>query len=93
MEGVKRLLISGGTGFIGKALCCYLQSRGYSITVLTRDPEKWQSAPVAPGIDYVSSLKELDEQLVWYGVINLAGEPLSNGRWNAPRKAVSFFLF
>ncbi len=88
MADVKRLLVSGGTGFIGKALCGYLQARGYSITVLTRNPAKWQSAPAAPGIDYVSSLNELDDQLVWYGVVNLAGEPLSSGRWNARRKAV-----
>jgi uncharacterized protein (TIGR01777 family) len=88
MSDVKRLLISGGTGFIGKALCRYLQARGYSITVLTRNPAKWQSTPAAPGIEYVSSLKELDNQFVWYGVVNLAGEPLSSGRWNARRKAV-----
>jgi uncharacterized protein (TIGR01777 family) len=88
MSDSRHILISGGTGFIGKALCRYLSSRGYTISVLTRDPGKWRSAPVAPGIRYVASLEELDDSLSWYGVVNLAGEPLSSGRWNARRKAV-----
>jgi len=88
MSAAKHLLISGGTGFIGKSLCRHLAARGYNIHVLTRNPEKWESAPVAPGVQYVSSLAQLDDRLPWYGVVNLAGEPLSGGRWNARRKAL-----
>jgi uncharacterized protein len=34
-----RVLITGGTGFIGKKLVSALLGRGYLVTVLTRDPE------------------------------------------------------
>lgn len=88
MADDKHLLITGGTGFIGKHLCRYLVAHGYRITVLTRNPGTWQSAPAAPGVRYVSALGELDTQLPWYGVVNLAGESLNSGRWNPRRKAV-----
>jgi uncharacterized protein (TIGR01777 family) len=54
--------------------------------VLTRDPDKWTSTPVLEDVDYVSDLAQLDTSTDWYGVINLAGEPLNQGRWNASRK-------
>lgn len=84
----KHLLVSGGTGFIGKELCRYLAGQGYKITVLTRQAAQWNAAPVAASVRYVTHLNELDGELCWYGIVNLAGEPLNSGRWNAERKAL-----
>ncbi|NOQ69258.1 MAG: NAD-dependent epimerase/dehydratase family protein, partial [Gammaproteobacteria bacterium] len=36
----KRLLITGGSGFIGSRLVPVLSAQGYDVTVLTRHPEK-----------------------------------------------------
>ena len=33
----KRVLLSGGSGFIGRPLCASLMDRGYGVTVLTRN--------------------------------------------------------
>ncbi|HZT21398.1 MAG TPA: TIGR01777 family oxidoreductase [Verrucomicrobiae bacterium] len=36
----KRVVIAGGTGFIGRALTSALRARNYSVTVLTRQPRR-----------------------------------------------------
>ena len=38
------VLITGGTGLIGKALTNMLLEQGYEIIVLTRDPSKYINA-------------------------------------------------
>ena len=84
---MKNILITGGTGFIGGHLVRFLEPRGYRITILSRDP---QPPPVNPDTQerrYVSALDQLDDDTRWFGVINLAGEPLNAGRWNPQRKA------
>lgn len=81
-------MVTGGTGFIGSHLCRHLTAGDYSITVLTRQAAKWRSKPVCQGVSYVSDLAQLDSSIQWHGVINLAGESLNSGRWNATRKEV-----
>lgn len=78
------ILISGGTGFIGKALCSLLTSKGHTLYVLTRNSRaaeqsniyyiKWQATDETLPIPYVDA------------VINLAGEPINSGRWTETRK-------
>ena len=77
-----RLFITGGTGFIGQALCEALAEH-YQITVLTRYPERSHSALPA-AVKRVSqvpvSFTEFD------AVINLAGAPIADRRWTDARK-------
>ena len=87
MSDLRDILFTGGTGFIGKHLCHLLGTRGYRITILTRNPEA-HLASVSEGVRLVSSLDELEAHTRWFGVINLAGEPLSAGRWNPARKSL-----
>jgi hypothetical protein len=77
-----RVLITGGTGFIGQALCPRLAAAGHEIVVLTR-----QSRPRLPqGVtSAVTTLDSLDAS-TFDGVINLAGEPIGDGRWTESRK-------
>jgi len=76
-----RLLLTGGTGFIGRALCERLLDKGYRLTVLTRDTGQ-------PGlidhiaIRYVSALDEVAADPAIDAIVNLAGESLNSGRWN-----------
>ena len=77
-----RLLITGGTGFVGQALCPRLASAGHEAVILTR-----QSTPrMPPGARRaVTRLDELDPGS-FDAVINLAGAPIGDARWTERRK-------
>lgn len=79
-----RILISGGTGFIGKALCPLLVSQGHQLILWTR-----QTKPVLPqGVtEFVNQLSELEPDSV-HAVINLAGAGIADKRWSSARKQV-----
>jgi uncharacterized protein (TIGR01777 family) len=82
-----RILITGGTGFIGRSLCKELLRAGHQLTVLSRKPE---TVPEKCGVE-VSALKSLDEwtsELHFDAVINLAGEPIVGPRWSERRKRI-----
>jgi len=76
-----RILVSGGTGFIGQALCPQLAQDGHDVIVWSR-----QANPdVAEGIATIQRLEELsgpDPD----AVINLAGASIADGRWTEARK-------
>lgn len=83
MSQDKQLLVTGGTGFIGIPLCKQLAARGYAVTVLSRNPER--AAKVLPrDVRVIASLTRVEAD--FSHVVNLAGEPLANGRWNETRK-------
>lgn len=77
------VLLTGGTGFIGHALCEHLLRAGHALSVLTRDPIRAHTQVPASARVLVS----LDDARDVEAVVNLAGEPLMAGRWNAERKA------
>ena len=75
-------LITGGSGFIGRALCQSLLDDGHRVTVLTRSVQR--AAAVLPeAAKCVTSLQTLDDVDAVY---NLAGENLAAERWTAVRK-------
>ncbi|MGN7837900.1 TIGR01777 family oxidoreductase [Stenotrophomonas sp. 22385] len=73
------ILITGGTGFIGQCLCQRLLAAGHQVTVLTRSPGRRGLA----GVQYVAALGDVGPV---HAVVNLAGEPLVEGRWSPARK-------
>lgn len=81
------ILITGGTGLIGRALCNVLRADGHHLTVLSRKPE---SVPgkCGPGVSAMGSLDEWLPQRRFDAVINLAGEPIADRAWTAARKQV-----
>lgn len=88
-----RVLITGGTGFIGRPLCRELARAGHSVTVLTRDPAG-AKARVDPAVRLVGwqgfrgPTQELAEALADSEVvINLAGEPIAARRWTPQVKS------
>lgn len=82
-----RVLITGGTGLIGRRLCKALLAEGDELTVLSRDPA---SVPVkcGTGVHALASLAEWHPAMSFDAVINLAGEPIIDARWSAQRKHV-----
>ena len=74
------VLITGGTGLVGKAMTSELLSQGHSVYILSRSPDKADSLPQDAQLlrwdsetvgGWGSILEEID------GVINLAGSPLN----------------
>ncbi|MCK5873655.1 MAG: TIGR01777 family oxidoreductase [Alcanivoracaceae bacterium] len=80
-----KVLVTGGSGFVGRALCAHLTTRGHHLTVLSRSPAK--AGKVLPAsVRVVSSLDEISDDDVYDGVINLAGEGIADRRWSKARK-------
>ncbi len=82
-----KVLITGGTGFIGSALTKSLIEQGFAVTVLSRQPEnvtKHCGAQVA----VLASLKEIKPDDSYQVIINLAGAPIFDARWSDARKQV-----
>ncbi|WP_028117650.1 TIGR01777 family oxidoreductase [Ferrimonas senticii] len=78
-----RLLLTGATGFIGTALVKSLTE--HQLTILSRNPAK-AAAKLGNHHQYLASLEQLHDLSQFDGVINLAGEPIADGRWNPERK-------
>lgn len=76
-----KILITGGTGFIGSALCSRLLQKKHDVVVLSRHPETIKMP--AQGI---AKLEQLDADAVFDVVINLAGEPIANKWWTDKQK-------
>lgn len=80
-----RIVVAGGTGFIGEPLVRRLVARGDDVTVLSRNPGKvkagrglaWDGKTQGAWSDAVASAD---------AVINLAGEGVADARWTPERK-------
>ncbi|USD41864.1 TIGR01777 family oxidoreductase [Vibrio sp. SCSIO 43135] len=82
-----KILLTGGSGLIGRELLKHLTT--YQVVVLSRNISnaKRKLAHVDLGnISYLSSLDELHDFNDFDAVINLAGEPIADKRWNATQK-------
>jgi len=87
-----RVLVTGGTGFVGSALVKALALRGDRVTVLTRNPEKAQRGlPRGVRAAAWNPLKAgpwQDELGVVDAVVHLAGDPVAQ-RWSdAVKKSI-----
>ncbi len=85
---MKRIVISGGTGFIGKALTMELIRREYEVVVLSRGVSNHQTDSGVRFIpwDAKSSGNWEREFEDAQAVINLAGENIGAGLWTKTRK-------
>ncbi len=80
------ILVTGGTGFIGRPLCLRLLEQGHRLTLVSRSRRK--VARLFHGVGVVEHLAELDEGARFDAVINLAGAPIADRRWSPARKRV-----
>lgn len=75
-----KIVIAGGSGFVGGPLVQRLRARGDDVTVLSRDAAKglqWDAKSQGPWSDVAANADV---------VINLAGENVGDGRWTDERK-------
>ena len=79
-----KILIVGGSGFIGRNLCKKLANSGDQLVVFSRSPKK--AAKVLPSsVQIIDDLNQLNQPVDT--LINLAGEPIADRRWSKKRKA------
>lgn len=81
------ILITGGTGLIGRQLCKALLAQGHELTVFSRNPAS-VSVKCGTGVHAMATFGEWHPGQTFDAVINLAGEPIVDARWTARRKQV-----
>ncbi len=82
---MRHVLITGGTGLIGSALCKQLVQKSYRVTVMSRNP-KTVANKCGQQVEAIKALSEITDDTVIDTVINLAGEPIADKRWTDKRK-------
>ena len=82
----KRVLITGGTGFIGKNLTQLLVDKGYFVSILSR--QKIQNTTTISYYQWDVEKGVIEEQAILDAdiIINLAGENIADKRWTRERK-------
>ncbi|MEM8530654.1 MAG: TIGR01777 family oxidoreductase [Chloroflexota bacterium] len=90
MSDQRRVVVTGATGLIGRALCKKLREHGYDVVVFSRSPDKARQA-VPGATEYVAW--QAAETGDWakaidgaYAVISLAGASIAGQRWNEAYK-------
>jgi hypothetical protein len=87
-EGIiMKVLITGGTGFIGSALTRSLIEQGSEVTILSRNSESVEKI-CGFGIHALNNLNQLKPEDTCQVIINLAGAPIFDARWSDARKQV-----
>ncbi|MDE3218718.1 MAG: TIGR01777 family oxidoreductase [Nitrospirota bacterium] len=84
------IVVTGGTGFIGRPLCASLTQEGHRVTILTRRKEEAQRSCGSTVMVVEWNGKEAG---AWEhslegadAVISLAGAPIADARWTDARK-------
>ena len=78
------VLVTGGTGFIGRVLVNRLIREGYSPLVLSRNPRR--ARRILPGVECVGSLAEIPADRAIVAMVNLAGASIAGHPWTARYK-------
>jgi len=85
-----RVVVTGGSGMVGRALVRRLIARGHSVRVLTRDEQRARARlPLRCEVATWSPSETTVASILFAGVdavVNLAGEGIAAGRWNKARK-------
>ena len=84
----KNVLISGGSGFIGRHLTTLLIAKGYSVSILSRSEKQNKGDIFYYKWDVSNQTIEEEAVLKADYIIHLAGENIAEKRWTAKRKAV-----
>jgi len=84
---METVLVTGGTGFIGKKLCNKLKSKGYNVTILSRKKSNDSNS-------FYWNIKNnyIDSEAIINAnyIIHLAGAGIADKRWTKKRKQLLF---
>ena len=80
------ILLTGGTGLIGRQLCRHWSGQGHRLTVWSRKPEK-VAKTCGVQVRGIARLEDLGQEPV-DAIVNLAGAPIADRPWTHKRKAL-----
>jgi uncharacterized protein (TIGR01777 family) len=80
----RSILVTGATGLIGRRLVAALVGAGHEVIVLTRD--RATAADLPAPIKIVTDLDQIAADTRIDAVVNLAGEPISDGLWTPAKR-------
>ena len=80
------ILLTGGTGLIGRQLCRHWSGHGHRLTVWSRKPEK-VAKTCGDQVRGIARLEDLGQEPV-DAIVNLAGAPIADRPWTHKRKAL-----
>jgi uncharacterized protein (TIGR01777 family) len=86
LPGRRSILVTGGTGFIGRRLVTALAGAGHEVIVLSRDPRRATTDLRHHFVRAIGSLDEVGSAEPIDAIVNLAGEPISNGPWTRAKR-------
>ncbi|AFY59464.1 TIGR01777 family oxidoreductase [Synechococcus sp. PCC 6312] len=84
-----KIAVTGGTGLVGTRLITRLQAQGHDCLLLTRNPVKATAQfPQVEVVPYTPQTSGVWQEAIadCDAAVNLAGEPLAQGRWTPTRK-------
>ncbi len=82
----RSVLVTGGTGFIGRRLVAALAGAGHEVTVLSRSRKNALALAEAGPVRVVTSLDEIGAKTRIDAIVNLAGEPISDSPWTRAKR-------
>lgn len=80
-----KILITGGTGFLGSTLCQSLLIQGHEVSVLSRHCNSVTSI-CGSSVKAIANFDQLTAKDDWQAIINLAGAPIFDAQWSTARK-------
>lgn len=84
-----KIIITGGTGFLGASLVDDLVEQGYKCIILTRSPEKYKGTEFVEYVEWIPESSYLAQYISGSkAVINLAGAPIAGKRWSVEYKKI-----
>lgn len=86
---MQTVIITGGTGLVGRALAAQLLERGYKVIILTRSVPKQPSSSLRLHFaQWDVKRQQIDEQAISLAdyIVHLAGANVASRRWTVDRK-------